>query len=95
VLVIVAPVLYGLLHRQTASLSLRSGNSLRTDTLSDGTVVSLNRNTELTAVNYAAKEGRSVELQGEAFFTVAPDKDGLLSSIATEGLSGCWVRPLI
>jgi transmembrane sensor len=75
ILLIVAPVFYLLQHRQTSALSLRSGNSIRTDTLSDGTIISLNKNSVLKAANYAAKDARSVELQGEAFFTVAPDKD--------------------
>jgi transmembrane sensor len=73
ILLIVAPVFYLLQHRQTPGLTLRSGNSIRTDTLSDGTIISLNKNSVLKAANYS--EARSVELQGEAFFTVAPDKD--------------------
>lgn len=75
VLITIAPVFYILQHGQTPALTLRSGNSMRTDTLSDGTIISLNKNSMLTAANYTDKNARSVELQGEAFFTVAPDKD--------------------
>jgi transmembrane sensor len=44
------------------------------DTLPDGSVVTLNKN---SAINYPSKfkgETRSVSLQGEAFFNVTPDK---------------------
>ncbi|MGB8193085.1 MAG: FecR domain-containing protein, partial [Chitinophagaceae bacterium] len=44
-----------------------------TDTLSDGSVVTLNKKTSLSYPNKFKGDKRSVALQGEAFFKVTPD----------------------
>ena len=53
--------------------TLSSNNSIVNDTLPDGTTVTLNKHSILTRSKKFAK--RSVQLQGEAFFNVAHDKD--------------------
>jgi transmembrane sensor len=45
----------------------------RTDTLPDGTVVTLNRGAALTMVGGSAEKGLTVRLQGEGFFSVRHD----------------------
>jgi ferric-dicitrate binding protein FerR (iron transport regulator) len=54
-----------------ASVALQAAASPRTDTLRDGSVVSLNRQSALKTT-FSGKK-RRVELQGEAFFRVAPN----------------------
>lgn len=48
-----------------------AGNSIRTDTLADGSIVTLNKHATLSTstVNH-----RTVTLSGEAFFRISPDK---------------------
>jgi transmembrane sensor len=56
-------------------LSLRTGSRPLSDTLSDGSVILLNKR---SVVNYPSKfkgDTRSIALQGEAFFTVTPNKE--------------------
>ena len=59
-----------------AFLSIFSGNQSRTDTLPDGSVVSLVKNSNLQYPARFSSNLRNVRLQGAAFFTVAhnPDK---------------------
>ena len=61
-------------NKPAQRFSLRSGNDTRIDTLSDGTIVTLNRNSTLTTQKDLGGNARTVELEGEAFFLVAPDK---------------------
>src|SRR5262249_28699160 len=56
------------------ALTLQTGIATRTDTLTDGTIVTLNRNSRLVAQRYFNGPTRTVELDGEAFFDVASDK---------------------
>lgn len=55
-------------------LTLASDDMVLTDTLSDGTVVTLNKHTMLRYPRNFSGNERSVTLDGEAFFDVAPDK---------------------
>jgi ferric-dicitrate binding protein FerR (iron transport regulator) len=55
-------------------ISLRSGDSILTDTLPDGSIVTLNKNSTLAYNQKSEDDIRSVKLEGEAFFNVAPDK---------------------
>jgi transmembrane sensor len=48
-------------------------NTVQQDTLTDGSVITLNKKTQLTTV--FSKKERRVKLQGEAYFAVAPDKE--------------------
>lgn len=54
--------------------SLHSGTATRIDTLADGTIVTLNRNSTLRGKINPGENTRSIQLEGEAFFQVAPDK---------------------
>lgn len=56
-------------------MAVNSGNSVLTDTLPDGSIVTLNKNSSI-AYNSKLDGGiRQVKLEGEAFFNVAPDKE--------------------
>jgi transmembrane sensor len=44
------------------------------DTLPDGSVVTLNKNAQISYPEKFAKESRTIALKGEAFFSVVPDK---------------------
>ncbi|MDN5286675.1 MAG: FecR family protein [Mucilaginibacter sp.] len=61
--------LYDQSANSTALVSIRTANSVRTDTLPDGSVVHLNRN---TSISYTGnfKSRREIKLTGEAFFEV-------------------------
>jgi transmembrane sensor len=48
-------------------------NTVQQDTLTDGSVITLNKKAQLTTV-FSTKE-RRVKLQGEAYFAVSPDKE--------------------
>lgn len=52
----------------------QSGNGTLTDTLPDGSVVILNKNSSLSYPARFAANRRSVVLKGEAFFSITPDK---------------------
>jgi len=54
-------------------LSIYSGNRDRTDTMPDGSVVTLAKNSSLYYPSRFAGDIRDVRLQGEAFFSVTPD----------------------
>lgn len=57
------------IHRYTPPQIARSGEHTLSDTLSDGSVILLNKHSSLVAT-----EKRTVHLRGEAFFTVTPNK---------------------
>jgi ferric-dicitrate binding protein FerR (iron transport regulator) len=57
------------------NLTARAGQEILSDTLSDGTVVTLNKNSSLSYPDRFAGNQRVVALKGEAFFSVAPNKD--------------------
>jgi transmembrane sensor len=78
VLVIGAAILaYTWLNREAPvqQLSLRAGDQPLSDTLSDGSVVVLNKHSFITYPSEFKDETRYITLQGEAFFTVTPDKE--------------------
>src|SRR5215207_5132794 len=52
-----------------------AGNSVRIDTLADGSVVTLNKGAALRYPKKFTGNSRRVELEGEAFFTVMPNRD--------------------
>lgn len=57
-----------------ATLTIRTLNEVRTDTLPDGSIITLNKNTVLSYPKRFAKNKRSVHLKnGEAFFTIVPN----------------------
>ena len=55
-------------------IALESGNETRVDTLSDGSVITLGRHSKLTYPERFAGNTRNVVLDGEAFFSISPDK---------------------
>jgi ferric-dicitrate binding protein FerR (iron transport regulator) len=56
-------------------LTARANQEIISDTLSDGTVVTLNKNSSLSYPDRFVGNQRLVALKGEAFFSVAPNKD--------------------
>lgn len=53
--------------------TLATASQVKTDTLSDGTLITLNTNSQLTYPDQFADKEREVALKGEAFFKVAPN----------------------
>ena len=51
-----------------------SQNAVRTDTLPDGSIITLNKNSSLARTETFNDKERAVELKGEAFFRVASNK---------------------
>lgn len=56
-------------------VTLAATNTSQVDTLPDGSVITLNRHSLLNYAGAFNKKSRTVELQGEAFFNVTPDKN--------------------
>jgi len=56
-------------------LSLNSGVNVLSDTLPEGSVVTMNKESSIRYRRHFAGDVRRVEMEGEAFFAVAPDKD--------------------
>lgn len=61
-------------NRQPEMMALRSEGNAIVQTLPDGTVVTLNKNSVLTYPESFDGSSRPVKLEGEAFFDVTPDK---------------------
>ena len=62
-------------YKPAQYVSVRSDNQVFTDTLPEGTVVTLNKHSSIRYQRQLAGDVRSVELEGEGFFDVAPDKN--------------------
>ncbi len=73
VLGILSVVFTRILINRPDSIILASSAEVVQDTLSDGSAVILNTDTRLVISNKFAKENRTVDLNGEAFFEVKPD----------------------
>lgn len=58
----------------TAMIDKQSFSNTLIDTLSDGSVVTLNKNTTVSYPSSFKAKTRTVKLKGEAFFKVTPDK---------------------
>lgn len=56
-------------------MAVSTVNDVRIDSLPDGTTVTLNKNSSLHYPSRFTGKKRPVRLQGEAFFTVKPDKE--------------------
>jgi transmembrane sensor len=61
-------------NKNSEMIAMQSGNETLIDTLSDGSIVTLNKNSSIKYPEEFTGDTRLVELQGEAFFEVAPDK---------------------
>ncbi|HEY0354947.1 MAG TPA: FecR domain-containing protein [Flavisolibacter sp.] len=66
---------YQLFSKDTRQMSLASLNGVITDTLPDGSVITLNKNSSLEFPENFKGKKRSVTLKGEAFFNVAANKN--------------------
>lgn len=55
-------------------ISIASNGSVRIDTLPDGSVITMNKMSQLSYPKTFKGDTRPVNLQGEAFFSVTPDK---------------------
>ena len=66
--------LFQLFSKDTRQISLASLNGVVTDTLPDGSVITLNKNSSLEYPENFKGKKRSVSLKGEAFFNVAANK---------------------
>ncbi len=67
-------LLYSSYFGTVESVNVLAGTNILTDTLPDGSVATLNRNSSLTYPEKFRGDTRSVQLKGEAFFKVEPDK---------------------
>lgn len=65
---------YFISNRTPEMIALRSENGTLTETLPDGSVVTLNKASTLTYPESFDGNKRNVTLEGEAFFNVSPDK---------------------
>ena len=74
-LLIAGSAVFFFLNRKPEMIVLRSTTGPLTDTLPDGSIVTLNKESELRYPGAFSGSTRSVALNGEAFFEVAPDKE--------------------
>ena len=70
----VAALTYFLSDRFSTPVTVASSVSPVRDTLPDGSFVTLNKNSSISYESKFKGEQREVQLKGEAFFTVTPDK---------------------
>jgi ferric-dicitrate binding protein FerR (iron transport regulator) len=56
-------------------MAVRSTDAVLSDTLPDQSVITLNKNSQITYNSTFEKDSRTVTLKGEAFFNVTPDKN--------------------
>lgn len=60
-------------YRPAELLTIHSSSTVLHDTLSDGSIITLNRNSSLTYTEDFGKKERRIKLHGEAFFNVKHD----------------------
>ncbi|HUM66206.1 MAG TPA: FecR domain-containing protein [Chitinophagaceae bacterium] len=60
--------------REPEILTFASVNDVKKDTLPDGSVATLNKNSVITYPEFFKEKTRKVKLQGEAFFNIKPNK---------------------
>ncbi|MBB1285326.1 FecR domain-containing protein [Flavisolibacter sp. BT320] len=77
ILIAGAALVFYLGNRETPVqyLTLQAAGRPLADTLSDGSVVTLNKNATLSYPDRFTGEQRAVTLKGEAFFSITPDKE--------------------
>ena len=75
--IIGAALIFFTLNREVPPqmLTASTANEVLKDTLPDGSVVTLNKNSSLSYPELFRDKTRTVALKGEAFFNVAPNKD--------------------
>ncbi|MDI3321682.1 FecR domain-containing protein [Pinibacter soli] len=62
-------------NKPAAQINIASTSATLNDTLPDGSMVTLNKNTKISYADHFKGKTRNLKLQGEAFFKVATDKD--------------------
>jgi transmembrane sensor len=67
--------IYRLMNQSGEQITLTAKNEILIDTLQDGSVISLNKNSTLNYPDRFAQNERRVILKGEAFFEVEPDPE--------------------
>lgn len=72
---IMSAVLFRLLNNPLETTSLQAANSVVIDTLAGGTIVHLNKNSNIVAIYNPKKKSQQVQLTGEAFFEIKKRKD--------------------
>ncbi|HEU5168488.1 MAG TPA: FecR domain-containing protein [Chitinophagaceae bacterium] len=67
---------YFLINKNNEAIEMvsQTGQNILVDTLSDGSVITLNKKSTITYPSKFTGNKRSIALKGEAFFNVAPDK---------------------
>jgi len=71
-----ALLIYTLNRNQAVeTLTASSGNAILKDTLPDGSIITLNKNSTLSYPDEFKEKTRTVALKGEAFFNVMPNKE--------------------
>lgn len=60
--------------QNNAMIALHSQNTILTQTLPDGSIVTLNKNSSISYPKHFKGNTRDITLEGEAFFNVTPDK---------------------
>jgi len=66
---------YNYEHKGATFIAVHSNNDVVTDTLPEGTIITLNKQSSIRYERLFASNSRRIELEGEAFFNVAPDKN--------------------
>jgi ferric-dicitrate binding protein FerR (iron transport regulator) len=61
-------------NKKAQTFAIQSQNKIVTDTLPDGSIITLNKNSVLSYPEKFGGDTRSIDLRGEAFFKVTPDK---------------------
>jgi ferric-dicitrate binding protein FerR (iron transport regulator) len=75
VLVIITAALFYITHRNTPGIQIASNLTVKTDTLPDGSVLTLNKGAQIELpAAFTGKERQVVLTKGEVFFEVAPDQ---------------------
>lgn len=62
-------------NKAATQINIASSNTTLIDTLPDGSMVTLNKNTKISYADHFKGKTRNIKLQGEAFFKVANDKN--------------------
>ena len=75
VLILAAAFIYILGHQAVPEKKVASYAAVLTDTLPDGSLITLNKHSDITYPEKFKSTERTVRLEGEAFFKIAPNKE--------------------
>lgn len=74
-LIIAGGWLFRQMRTSSAMIILASGESVQTDTLTDGTIITLNKHSKISYPIEFSGKSRTIKLQGEAYFDVAQENN--------------------